>query len=219
VVWNIALTEPVMVDGMSGGRGSFDAGRGERVHNPPVAEDLVPVIATRPQSLMVTALLVNIVEQPWSHIWLMERSELDCREENMCAKRAEVGRPGICSKPVCVLEMVAPSGRVTAMLSAVMATASRVLDVLKKWPVAPVSITVVGFVGGEGFDCMGVTLLLVTVKLLAVGNGVTGPLDQGRREVREDPLRGLGTKLVVFPPIMLVAVSATCNELHLGSCY
>jgi hypothetical protein len=108
----------------------------------------------------------------------MERSELDCREGNMCAKRAEAGRLGVWSKLVCVLEMVAPSGRVTAMLSAVMAMESRVLDVLKKWHVAPVSIMVVGFVGGEGVDCVGVTLLLVTVRLLAVGIGVTGPLNQ-----------------------------------------
>jgi hypothetical protein len=49
--------------------------------------------------------------------------------------------------------------------------------------VTPVSIAVVGFVGGEGFDCMGVTLLLVTVKLLAVGTGMTVPLDQERQEV------------------------------------
>jgi hypothetical protein len=71
----------------------------------------------------------------------------------MCAKRAEAGKPGIC-----------PSGRVTA--------------VLKKWPVAPVSIIVVGFLGGEGVDCVGVTQLLATVKLLAVGTGVTDPLNQ-----------------------------------------
>jgi hypothetical protein len=75
--------------------------------------------------------------------------------------------------------------------------------------VAPVLITVVGFVGGEGVECVGVTLLLAAVKLLSVGTGVTGPLDQERREVREDPLRGLGTKLVILPPIMLVAVVAT----------
>jgi hypothetical protein len=123
MVWSIALTEPVMMDGMSGGSGWFDAGRGSRVHNPPVAEDLVPARTMRPRSVMVTALLVNIVEHLWSHSWPMERSELDCREENMCAKREEAGRPGIWSKPVCVIEMV------TAMLSAVMATVSRVLEV------------------------------------------------------------------------------------------
>jgi hypothetical protein len=178
VVWNIALMEPVMVDGMSGGSGWFDAGRGSRVHNPPVADDLVSVRTTRPRSVMVTALLVKIAEQPWSHSWPMERSELDCREGVMCAKRAEAGRPGVWSKPVCVLEMVAPSGRVMAMLYAVMAMASRVLDVLKKWHVAPVTIMVVGFVGGEGVYCMGVTLLLVTVIFLAVGTDATGPLDQ-----------------------------------------
>jgi hypothetical protein len=44
--------------------------------------------------------------------------------------------------------------------------------------VAPVSIIVVGFVGGEGVDCVGVTLLLATVKLVAVGTGLTGPLDK-----------------------------------------
>jgi hypothetical protein len=131
VVWNIALTDPVMVGGMSGGSGWFDVGVGSMVQNPPVAEDLVPVRTTRSRRVMVTALLVNIAEQPWSHSWPMERSELDCREGNMCAKRAKAGRPGIWSKPVCVLEMVAPSGRVTEMLSAVTAMASRVLDVLK----------------------------------------------------------------------------------------
>jgi hypothetical protein len=178
VVWNIAFTDPVMVDGMFGGSGWFDVGIGSRVHNPPVAEDLVPVKTTRSRSVMVTALLVNIVEQAWSHSWPMERSELDCREGNICAKRAEAGRLGIWSKPVCVLEIMAPSGRVKAMLSAVTAMTSRVLDVLKKWPMAPVSIIVVGFVGGEGVDCVGVTLLLGTIKLLAVGTGVTGPLNQ-----------------------------------------
>jgi hypothetical protein len=123
--------EPVMVHGIYGGSGWFNFGRGLRVHNPPVAEDLVPVRTMRPQSLMVTALLVKFTEQPWSHSWPMERSGLDCREGTMFAKQAEAGRPGILSKPVCVLEMVAPSGRVTAMLSAVMATVSRVLEVLK----------------------------------------------------------------------------------------
>jgi hypothetical protein len=178
VVWNIALTDPVMVDGMSGGSGWLDVGRGSRVHNPPVAEDLVPVRTTRSRSVMISALLVNIVEQLWSHSWPMERSELDFREGNMCVKRAEAERPGIWIKPVCVPEMVAPSGRVTVMLSAVTEIASRVLDVLKKWHVAPLSIIVVGFVGGNGVDCVGVTLLLATVKLLAVGTGMTGPLNQ-----------------------------------------
>jgi hypothetical protein len=82
----------------------------------------------------------------------------------MCAKRVEAGRLGIWSKPVCVLEMVAPSGRVTAMLSVATAMESGVMDVLKKWPVAPVSIIVLGLVGGDGVDCVGVTLLLATVK-------------------------------------------------------
>jgi hypothetical protein len=91
----------------------------------------VPVRMTRSLSVMVTALLVNIAEQPWSHSWPMERSELDCREGNMCDKRAEAGRPGICSKLVCVFEMVAPSVRVTAMMSAVVEMASRVLDVFE----------------------------------------------------------------------------------------
>jgi hypothetical protein len=115
-VWNIALTDMVIVDGVSGGRGWFDAGRGERIHNPTVAEDMVPVRTTRPRSVMVMAVLVKMVEHPWSQSWPMERSELEYRERNMCAKRAEAGTPGILSKPVCELEMVAPSGRVTAML-------------------------------------------------------------------------------------------------------
>jgi hypothetical protein len=49
----------------------------------------------------------------------------------MCAKRAEAGRPVILSKPVCELEMVAPSGRVMVMLSVAMETASRLLETLK----------------------------------------------------------------------------------------
>jgi hypothetical protein len=117
--------------GIFGGSGWFDAGRGSKVHNPPVAEDMVPVRTTRPRSVMGTVLLVKIVEQPWSHSWPMERSELDCREGKMCAKRVEAERLGILSKLVCVLEMVVPSGRVTAMLYVVMATASRVLEVWK----------------------------------------------------------------------------------------
>jgi hypothetical protein len=131
MVSNIALTEPVMVDGISGGSGWSHAGRGSRVHNPPVAEDLVPARTTRPQIVMVTAVLMKVAEHPWSHSWPMERSELDCREGNMCAKRAEAGRPGILSKPVCVFAMVSPSGRVMAMLSVEMVLASRVLEILK----------------------------------------------------------------------------------------
>jgi hypothetical protein len=209
VVWNIALTDPVMVDDISGGSGWCDSGRGERVHTPHVAEDLASMRTKRPQSVMVTAVLVKILEQPWSHSWPMERSELDCREGKMCAKRAELGRPSILSNPVCVLEMVTPSRRMTEIMSVTMVRASRVLEVLKKWPVAPVSITVVEFVGREGVDCMGVMLPLVMVKLSAVGMGVTGPLDQERQEVREGPVCGFGMELVVFTPIMLVAVAAT----------
>jgi hypothetical protein len=74
---------------------------------------------------------VKIVEYPWSLSWPMEKSELDCREGKMCAKRVDAGRPGILSKPVCVLEMVAPSGRVIAIMYVVMAMASRVLEILK----------------------------------------------------------------------------------------
>jgi hypothetical protein len=119
-------------DGMSGGIRCSDVGRGLRVDTPPVAEDLVMVRTTIPRSVMVMEVLVKIVEQPWSQSWPMERSELDCREGKMCAKRAESGRPGILSKPVCVLEMVVPSERVEAMLSVSMATASRVLEIFKK---------------------------------------------------------------------------------------
>jgi hypothetical protein len=70
-------------------------------------------------------------------------------------------------------------------------------------------MTVTVFVVGEGIDCVGVTILLVMVILLAVGTGLTSPLYQEPREVREDPVRGLGTKLVMVPPIVLVAVAAT----------
>jgi hypothetical protein len=51
----------------------------ERVHNPPVAEDMVPVRTTRSRSVMITALVLNNAEQTWSHSWPMDRSELDCR--------------------------------------------------------------------------------------------------------------------------------------------
>jgi hypothetical protein len=139
-----------MVDGMSGGSTWFDNGRGSRVHNPPVAEDLVPVKTTRPRSVMVTVMLVKMAEHPWSQSWPMERNDLECREGNMCDKRAEAGMLGILSKPVCELDMVAPSGRVMAMLSVAMETASRLFKTLKKWPVALVSMTVVVFVGGMG---------------------------------------------------------------------
>jgi hypothetical protein len=61
----------------------------------------------------------------------MERSELECREGRMCARRAEAGRSGILSKPVFEIEMIAPSVRVTAMLFVVMETASRLLYTLK----------------------------------------------------------------------------------------
>jgi hypothetical protein len=127
----------------------------------------------------------------------------------MCARRVDAGGQGILSKPVCELEMVAPLGRVMAMLFVAMETASRLLDTLKNWPVAMVLMTMVVFVGGEGVDCVGVMKRLVIVILLAVGTGLTGPLYQELREVREDPVRGLGTEFVVVPPIMLVAVAAT----------
>jgi hypothetical protein len=48
VVLDIAVTELVIVDGVYGGRKWFDDGRGEMVHNPPVAEDMVPVRTMRP---------------------------------------------------------------------------------------------------------------------------------------------------------------------------
>jgi hypothetical protein len=68
-------------------------------------------------------------------------------------------------------------------------------------------MTVVVFVGGEGVDCVGVMIRLLIVILLAVGTCLTGPLYQELWEVREDPVRGLGKKLVVVPPIVLVAVA------------
>jgi hypothetical protein len=81
---------------------------------------------------MMTAVFVKMMaDHSWSHIWPMERSKLECREGNMCGKRAEAGMPGILSKPVCEIEMVTSSERVTAMLSVAMKTASRLLKTLK----------------------------------------------------------------------------------------
>jgi hypothetical protein len=77
VVPNMALTEPVAVDGMSCGGEWFEAWRGPRVHTPPEAEDLVPVRMTIPLSVIVMAVLVKMAEQPWSQNWPMERSELE----------------------------------------------------------------------------------------------------------------------------------------------
>jgi hypothetical protein len=53
-----------MVAGMLCGGGWFDACRGSRVHNPPGAEDLVPVRTMIPGSMMVMAVLVKMMEQP-----------------------------------------------------------------------------------------------------------------------------------------------------------
>jgi hypothetical protein len=61
----------------------------------------------------------------------------------------------------------------------------------------------------DGVDCVGVTILLVMFILLAVDTDLTGPLDQEPREVRDDPVPELCTKLVVVPPIMFVAVATT----------
>jgi hypothetical protein len=81
-------------DGVPWGNVWLDAGSGSRVHTPPVADDLVPVRTTMPQSVMVVAVLVKMVEHPWSQIWPMERSELEWRDGKMLARRAEVGESG-----------------------------------------------------------------------------------------------------------------------------
>jgi hypothetical protein len=109
---------------------------------------------------------------------------------------------------LCVLEMEAPSGRVMAMMLLAIVMLSRLLETLEKWPVDPVSITVVVLRGGGGVDCVGVTILLVIFVLLAVRTSLAGPLEQDQREdlVR---VRGLGTKLAVVPPIMLLTVVST----------
>jgi hypothetical protein len=112
----MALPEPVMEDGVSCGNGFLDAESGSRVHNPPVDDDMVPVRTMMPRSVMVTVVLIKMVEHLWSQSWPMERSELERRDEKMSVRRAEVGRPGILNRPVCVLDMVAPSGRAMAML-------------------------------------------------------------------------------------------------------
>jgi hypothetical protein len=78
VLWaKVALTELVMVGGMSCGGGLVDAWRGSRVHNPPEAEDLVPVRMTMPRSVIATVVLVKMAEHPKSQTWPMERSELE----------------------------------------------------------------------------------------------------------------------------------------------
>jgi hypothetical protein len=79
----------------------------------------------------------------------------------MWVRRTEVGRPGIFKRPVCVLDMVAPSGRATPMMLLVVVMSSRLFKTLKKWAVVPESMTVVVSRGGEGVDCVDVRVLLV----------------------------------------------------------
>jgi hypothetical protein len=63
VVWNIALTDPVMeVDDAASG--VVDGRRGSRVQRPLVASDLVPVSRTRSSRVIVTPVWVNTALHP-----------------------------------------------------------------------------------------------------------------------------------------------------------
>jgi hypothetical protein len=142
VVWNIALMEPVMAAFGGGGAGWLVVGSGLSVHNPSRAVDRVSAKTTISWRLVATLIFVNSALQPWAQSWAMGMRELEAMFRKTCARRADFGRPGIRMFPVCVLVMMAPSGRETWMLLQVDVgvTSSRSWDTLKKCPVAPVSI-------------------------------------------------------------------------------
>jgi hypothetical protein len=54
-------------------------GSGVRVHNPPVAVDRVSVRTTVSWRVMVAALSVKNILQPWAQSWDMDIRELDVR--------------------------------------------------------------------------------------------------------------------------------------------
>jgi hypothetical protein len=93
----------------------------------------------------------------------MERSECDYKDGKTWARQADKGRPGTGRVPVWVLLMRAPSGRLTAMPLFVGLSPRRLLEILKKCPVAPESI----IIGGEGVDILELLNWLIVVMLLA----------------------------------------------------
>jgi hypothetical protein len=113
------------------------------------------------------------------------------------------GSPGLFNRPVCVMDMVAPSDKVAEMLLLAVVKSSKLFEFLNKWPVAPESMTVVLFKCEEGVDCVDIRVFLVIFILVAVFTCLGGPLDQDRCK------QELDTKLVVVPPIMLLAVAST----------
>jgi hypothetical protein len=93
----------------------------------------------------------------------MERREWDCKEGKTWARQADGGRPGTWRVPVWELRMRAPSGRLTAMPFVVGLSSRRLLEILKKCPVAPESI----IIGGEGVDILEELNWLIVVMLFA----------------------------------------------------
>jgi hypothetical protein len=160
VVWNIAFTDPVM--GWAGA--ASEAGsRGSSVQRPFVALDLVPVSITMSSRVMVTLECVKTALQPWSHSWPMDKREWESKDGKTWARQADNGRPGTGRVPVCELRMRAPSGKLTAMPFRVGLSPRRMLEILKKCPVAPESI----IIGGEGEDILEELSRLVIFTLFA----------------------------------------------------
>jgi hypothetical protein len=160
VVWNIAFTDPVM--GWAGAASEVGS-RGSSVQRPFVALDLVPVSITRSSRVMVTLEWVKTALQPWSHSWPIDKREWESKDGKTWARQADNGRPGTGRVPVCELRMRAPSGKLTAMPFVVGLSPRRMLEILKKCPVAPESI----IIGGEGEDILEELSRLVIFTLFA----------------------------------------------------
>jgi hypothetical protein len=148
--------------GLYGAAGEVGS-RVSSVQRPFVALDLVPVSITRSSRVMVTLEWVKTVLQPLSHSWPIEKREWDCKDGKTWARQADSGRPGTGIVPVCELRMRAPSGKLTAMPFVVGLIPRRLLEILKKCPVAPESI----ISGGEGEDILEELSRLVIFKLFA----------------------------------------------------
>jgi hypothetical protein len=93
----------------------------------------------------------------------MDRREWDCKDGKTWARQADGGRPGTGRVPVWELRMRAPFGRLTAMPFVVGLMPRRLLEILKKCPVAPESI----IIGGEGEDILEDLIGLVIFTLFA----------------------------------------------------
>jgi hypothetical protein len=93
----------------------------------------------------------------------MDRREWDCKDEKMWARQADGGRPGTGRVPVWELRMRAPFDRLAAMPFGVGLMPRRLLEILKKCPVAPESI----IIGGEGEDILEELSWLVIFTLFA----------------------------------------------------